>query len=141
MLFFQFIFSGKAKRNLVESTRAILTDSSFTIPLAGSQTAVQKAVGMYRACDSSSKGLASNFFDEFELIKSFMAGMNLNLTNITVDNSEFVLDRVVQLSLLYGIHTFIAVHVDPHEQINGKSALRVSAKLSTLCILYLCIRY
>lgn len=105
--------------------RAILADSSFTIPRE-QQTAIQKAVQMYRACNASSYGLSLNLLNEIRRIKVFMAWLNLDITNITDDPNEDALERMLQLSLQYGIHTFFFFYVDAYEYVDQKNVLRVS---------------
>lgn len=81
---------------------------------------------MYRACNASSYGLSLNLLNEIRRIKVFMAWLNLDITNITDDPNEDALERMLQLSLQYGIHTFFFFYVDAYEYVDQKNVLRVS---------------
>lgn len=92
---------------------------------------------MYRVCDDASRPFLRQLIPEIQLIRAFMAQLNLDITDIMDDPEEDSLNRMFQLSLQYGIHTFISVYVDAHDYVNGKGVLRVSADayLSRKCSL------
>lgn len=89
---------------------------------------MQKAVQMYRACNASSERLSLGLLREIQSIKVFMGWLNLDITNMKDDPNEDVLERMLQLSLQYGIHTFISVFANQHNHLKGKNVLRVRVR-------------
>lgn len=87
------------------------------------QTAIEKAVGMYRACES----LAQDAFTEMGDFKIFMTSVNLYLGKDAMNNNQDALDVMLQLSLQYGIPVLVSVQVDGFFMVDHKAVLNVSA--------------
>lgn len=98
-------------------------EAQVTVPASG-QTSAQKAVGLVRACVTFAKTPDT----EVPAVRAFAATLKLDLFDMSDDPAEDPLDRMLQLSLDYGIHLIVQLFVQPLRVLDGKNTLEVRSK-------------
>ncbi|KAL1485046.1 hypothetical protein MTO96_032204 [Rhipicephalus appendiculatus] len=93
-----------------------------------SQTAIQKAAAMYKACVS----FASSYLPEtIELVK-WMIAMNLDFVNTTRLKSVDPVEIMVRGSLDLGVEAIISIRLDDRKFRSGKRAIEVRQRILTV---------
>ncbi|XP_077522682.1 neprilysin-3-like [Amblyomma americanum] len=75
---------------------------------ATGQSAADKAAAMFQACVRLGSSPTNS---EVASLKSFLRGLDLDFSTMRTDPNFNVWDRMTQLSLVYGLHTFVKFEV------------------------------